>query len=279
MFPQLEQYHEEIMDDLEANLTNREFRVRKSCCLALADLLKSNAQVDLAKRAPKLWKELFRVMDDHHEDTRLTAITTAKVLSRVCPIISPWQYSTRPEGNFWRIYLFLQICIRQCDPNTGKSGELVLQAILPILLDEGITHNVANVRAISLQTVSQLVTTAGSLLKPSLVTLMPALLAASDIENPKISYARTALGGQPEVQDAIDRMRANAAKSTSTMDTITKVFNIFNFFIDKNFICWNFKKSKITKFLFNGYFIFLFWNRMKCSSKICYMYKSTSRLP
>lgn len=83
LFPQLEQYHEEILNDLDANLTNNEWRVRNSCCLALADLLKSSAPVDLAKRAPKLWTELFRVMDDCHEDTRLAATTTAKVLSKV----------------------------------------------------------------------------------------------------------------------------------------------------------------------------------------------------
>lgn len=129
--------------------------------------------------------------------------------------------------------VYLQICIRQCDSSHGKSGELVLQAILPVLLDVGITHHVPSVRAISLQTVSQLVTIAGSLLKPSLVTLIPALLSATDMESPKLTYMSTMFGAQSEVQEAIDSVRASAAKSHHATETITKVgqtlYRIFGF--------------------------------------------------
>lgn len=82
----MEQYHDEILNDITMNLTNVQWRVRISCCHALSDLLKSNAPIDYAKRAPELWTQLFRVMDDIHEDTRNTATATAKLLSKVSVI-------------------------------------------------------------------------------------------------------------------------------------------------------------------------------------------------
>lgn len=81
---QIEQYHKEILTDVTDNLTNNEWRVRISCCNALADLLRTaNVQLNLAECGPELWKKLFRVMDDIHEGTRLAATNTAKILSKV----------------------------------------------------------------------------------------------------------------------------------------------------------------------------------------------------
>lgn len=71
------------MIDIIDNLTNNEWRVRISCCNALADLLRANVEFNLAECGPELWKKLFRVMDDIHEGTRLAATNTAKILSKV----------------------------------------------------------------------------------------------------------------------------------------------------------------------------------------------------
>ncbi|KAL0121628.1 hypothetical protein PUN28_006856 [Cardiocondyla obscurior] len=194
----IEQYHKEILTDVTDNLTNNEWRVRISCCNALADLLRtSNVQFDFAECGPELWKKLFRVMDDIHEGTRLAATNTTKILSKVC--------------------------IRYCDSSHGNAGKEVIQAILPVLLDTGITHVVDTVRAISLQTVSQLVSTAGVLLKPSLVNLIPSLLETiGESENPKLSYLSNVLEATTETQEVIDNFRANVAKGHYASDTITK---------------------------------------------------------
>ncbi|XP_012151377.1 proteasome adapter and scaffold protein ECM29 isoform X2 [Megachile rotundata] len=193
----IEQYHEEILDDITNNLTHYEWRVRISCCNALADLLRANARLNLVKYAPELWKKLFRVMDDIHEGTRLAATNTTKILSKVC--------------------------IRYCDSSHGKDGEEVLQAILPILLDIGVIHILSSVRSISLQTVSQLISRAGNLLKPSLVTLIPALLSAiGDSESPNLSYWSNVCGTATETRDVIDNIRASAAKGHYATETVTK---------------------------------------------------------
>lgn len=193
----LEQYHTEILDDIRNNLTNNEWRVRISCCNALSDLLRANVNINLELYAPELWMKLFRVMDDIHEGTRLAATNTTKVLSKVC--------------------------IRHCESSYGKAGENLLQAILPPLLDIGILHTVDTVRAVSLQTVSQLVTSAGNLLKPALVNLIPALLSAiGESENPNLSYLSNAYGTTSEAQDAIDALRTSVAKGHHGTETISK---------------------------------------------------------
>lgn len=98
-----------------------------------------------------------------------------------------------------------------------------------MLLDIGITHTVDTVRAISLQTVSQLVSTAGILLKPSLVNLIPSLLETiGESENPKLSYLSNVCGAATETQEAIDNLRANVAKGHYASDTITKVLFLIN---------------------------------------------------
>jgi len=84
---QIDLYHKEILADLLANLTAPQWRVRMSCCLALADFLRgggSKSMCDSVDSFPSLWTQLFRVMDDVHEGTRQAASNTTKVVSKVC---------------------------------------------------------------------------------------------------------------------------------------------------------------------------------------------------
>ncbi|XP_043249578.1 proteasome adapter and scaffold protein ECM29 [Colletes gigas] len=193
----IEQYHKEILNDITGNLENHEWRVRISCCNALADLLRANVRFNLAECAPELWKKLFRVMDDIHEGTRLAAANTTEILSKVC--------------------------VRYSDASYGKEGEELIQAILPVLLDIGIIHVVSTVRSVSLQTVSQLVSRAGSLLKRSLVILIPALLTTTgESENPNVSYLCNLYAAKSGTRETIDNIRAAAAKEHYAIDTITK---------------------------------------------------------
>ncbi|XP_058794814.1 proteasome adapter and scaffold protein ECM29 isoform X2 [Phymastichus coffea] len=194
----LEQYHNEILDHISVNLINNQYRVRISCCLALTDLVKSSAPIDYAKYAPILWKQLFRVMDDIHEGTRQEATNTAKVFSR--------------------------ICVRQCDVSHGKSREELLQAIIPVLLEDGTTHSELMVRSVALKTISQLVSSAGNLLKPSLAILIPALInSIGDFsENTQVMQLHNMMANSPEMQEAIDESTAQQTKNQFSTDTMTK---------------------------------------------------------
>lgn len=97
-----------------------------------------------------------------------------------------------------------------------------MSVILPVLLDTGITNLVKEVRSVSLQTVSKLVTAAGDTLKPFLPRLIPALAgAAGELESARLSYLSTALA-DTATRDVLDDMRANAAKHHYTTDTVVK---------------------------------------------------------
>ncbi|KAK9746868.1 Proteasome stabiliser [Popillia japonica] len=196
----LDTYHNEILEDLLLNLTSPQYRVRQSCCLALQDFLKGSGNRsihDSVHAMAEVWTQLFRVMDDHHEATRLAANKTAKILSK--------------------------LCIRGCDLSQGKDGVKMMQAILPVFLEKGITNTVTEVRMISLQTISELVGSAGQQLKPFLPQLIPALLQATgELESSKLSYLSTMMGAQAQAQEAIDSARASIAKSHFTTETVSK---------------------------------------------------------
>ncbi|XP_055390335.1 proteasome-associated protein ECM29 homolog [Condylostylus longicornis] len=235
----VEMYYWDIMKEILTNLTTNEWRVRIACCLAVRDLLKRpnglklrSDEKDLkGERAEKmdvgkylffsffinefnkialkidgevpepelkeLWNQLFRVMDDIHEGTRLAAEGTATVLSK--------------------------ICVQASSSEHGKSGMAVSSSIIPLILEVGVTNTVPEVRKISIKTISELIESSGSLIKPNLPSLIPCLLQATgELETQKLSYLSTRLGADSEAQEVVDSIRADAAKSHHTMETITK---------------------------------------------------------
>lgn len=75
-----------------------------------------------------------------------------------------------------------------------------------------------------MKTLSELIESSGALLKPHLPTLVPCLLKATgELEIPKLSYLSTRLGAQIEAQEAVDAIRAEAAKQHHSMETLAKV--------------------------------------------------------
>jgi len=145
----------------------------------------------------ELWSQLFRVMDDFHEGTRLAAEGTARTFSKICIVASSSQQ--------------------------GKSGQRVASSILPILLSTGVTHTVAEVRNLCIKTISDMIDTSGELLIPHMPELVPCFLRATgELEVSKLSYLSTRLGAEAETQELVDTMRAEAAKQHYTMETLNK---------------------------------------------------------
>ncbi|KAH8320498.1 hypothetical protein KR067_004311, partial [Drosophila pandora] len=213
-----ERYYWEILRELLDNLTCKEWRVRIACCLAVRDLLKRSNGLKLRSEElvrggksadamevdevpepelKELWFQLFRVMDDIHEGTRVAAHGTAAFLSKLCVIAASADH--------------------------GKSGTAVAASILPYLLDTGVGHKVVEIRKVSIKTISDMIDSSGSLIAPHLATLIPCLLRATgELENAKLSYVSTRLGADNEAQEAVDTLRAEAAKSHHTMEAIGK---------------------------------------------------------
>ena len=82
-------------------LTDGLWRVRESCCAALAELLSVGAQDPLLDRLAEMWGTLFRVRDDIKESVRLAANRTLEVLSRVSRRRSLWFSVGRVATEVW----------------------------------------------------------------------------------------------------------------------------------------------------------------------------------
>lgn len=151
-----------------------------------------------------LWQQLFRVMDDYHEGTRQAAEGTAKLLSKVCVVAA--------------------------SAGHGKSGMNVASSILPLILDTGVTHNVAEIRQLSLKTVSELIESSGSLIQPHLDILIPCMLKATgELDSVKLSYLSNMFGSDARTQEAVDSIRADMAKQHHTMDALNKCIRFVDY--------------------------------------------------
>lgn len=105
----------------------------------------------------------------------------------------------------------------------------MLKEVLPTLLTSGITSTVAEVRSVSLQTVSKLCRSGGALVKPHLGALVPALLEAlSGLESQALSYTSVRLNDDD--REKLDVARVAATRSTPMMDTLNYVLQ----FVDQS---------------------------------------------
>lgn len=108
---------------------------------------------------------------------------------------------------------------------------MIAASILPLILETGVIHTVAEIRSLSMRTLSEMIESSGSILTAHLPKLVPCLLKATgELEIPKLSYLSTRLGAQVEAQEAVDSIRAEAAKQHHSMETLTKVRLIRYFF-------------------------------------------------
>uniref|UniRef100_A0A336L3V3 CSON003432 protein n=1 Tax=Culicoides sonorensis TaxID=179676 RepID=A0A336L3V3_CULSO len=220
----IEKYYWEILDDVLKNMTSSDWRTRMSCCLAARDLIKrpqglklrsddrsmnASNSMETDQNVPEaelamLWSQLFRVMDDYHEGTRQAAEGTAKLLSKVCVIAAS-----------------------SCH---AKSGMNVATSILPLILETGITHNVVEIRQLSIKTISELIESSGSLIQPHLAILIPCLLRANgEIDSVKLSHLSNMFASDSRTQEAVDSIRADMAKQHHTMDALTKCIRFIDY--------------------------------------------------
>ncbi|XP_037090665.1 proteasome adapter and scaffold protein ECM29-like [Pollicipes pollicipes] len=197
----MQQYLPQIMDEVLARLTDNLWRVRESCCAALAELLcggGGSALEPVLHRLPEMWSTLFRVRDDIKESVRLAAHKTLEVLSRVS----------------------VRLCEQQDAP---KLSQRAMALVLPALLETGLSSTVAEVRSVSLSTVMKLARTAGPQLRPHLRLLVPALLEAlSTLESSAVRQVSVAFGQQADTQEVIDRGRLGITKDSAMFRTLTQ---------------------------------------------------------
>ncbi|NXR56874.1 ECM29 protein, partial [Hippolais icterina] len=189
----VDKYVKEILEDLVSNLTSSLWRIRESSCLALNDLLRGRPLDDIIDKLPEIWEILFRVQDDIKETVRKAAELALKTLSKVC--------------------------VKICDPSKGAAGQKMIAVLLPCLLDKGIGSTVAEVRSLSINTLVKISKSAGSMLKPHVPKLIPALLESLSVLEPQVlNYL--SLSATDQEKTAVDSARLSAIKSSPMMETI-----------------------------------------------------------
>ncbi len=194
----VDKYLMEIIEEIQTNLTSNQWRVRESCCGAIQDIVRGrNLSGPAMTVLPAIWTDLFRVMDDVKESVRIAATKAAAALSRTC--------------------------IRMCDSTQSgqKTSEEVIKAILPPVLDKGLSSSVAEVRGVALNLVVKITKSAGPMLKGHLVQLIPALLeATSEMEAKDVGYLSTRLANDANIQEKLDSARIAAAKASPMMECV-----------------------------------------------------------
>lgn len=191
----MDKYAANITEDVILHLTDPQWRVRESCCYAVADLLKSCPADNIIDHLPKLWETLLRVRDDIKESVRKAAEAACTQLSRVT--------------------------VKVCDPNYGKAGEKAVSLVLPTLLHEGLLSPVTEVREVSLKTILSVSKAAGRLLQPHVDVLVPSLLESlSGLEPQQLNYLALQVAGREDVQERLDAARAAISKSSPMMECI-----------------------------------------------------------
>uniref|UniRef100_H2ZN59 Ecm29 proteasome adaptor and scaffold n=1 Tax=Ciona savignyi TaxID=51511 RepID=H2ZN59_CIOSA len=195
----IDEFSSAILEDLLFNLTNKLWRTRQACCLALSDILKTGSRLPnsdasvITKKLPEIWSILLRVRDDVKESVREASEQTCTVLKRVT--------------------------IRTFDADKATTAEeSILSDILNILLKEGMTSSVAEVQALTLKTLVEVSKVSGSLIKPCIAPMVVALLEAmSGLEDPVVNYLHNRSGHM--TQDMLDWVRADNVRSSPLMET------------------------------------------------------------
>ncbi|XP_065070071.1 proteasome adapter and scaffold protein ECM29-like isoform X2 [Rhopilema esculentum] len=191
----LDKYTKEIARDLIDNMTNYQWRIRESSCMALNDLIRSAPSEDILDLLPEIWETNFKVLDDIKESVRNSATICCKSLSKVTT--------------------------RVCDITQSNCSEKAVALALPVLLNVGLASKVDAVKAISLQTMVQISKSAGKKLKPQIAKLVIALLESlSGLEPQYLNTLDLQLSKSKDAQEKLDAIRVSASKSSPMMDTI-----------------------------------------------------------
>ncbi|KAK0415698.1 hypothetical protein QR680_012067 [Steinernema hermaphroditum] len=196
-----DEYATEIMSEIRSSLTNKEWRVRESSCLALADLLSGHFVTSMCEDLGDLLVDLFRVQDDIKESTRLAALKALQQVERtVC------RYSA--EGT--------------------TTANTVIGTVLPVLVEKGIHSTVKATRMFGLRCVMRLGKEAGKSVKPFLKQIVPCLLESlSETEPSVLSYL--SLRSDEGTREIVDDARSSAARTSPMMTSL----NDFIPFIDE----------------------------------------------
>eukprot|EP00899_Mesostigma_viride_P010697 jgi/Mesvir1/19629/Mv09917-RA.4 len=193
----VDQYFGKILEELTGQMGSRLWRSREGACAALGDLLQGRPARDVLPHLESVWTMSFRALDDIKESVRVAA----GILSRTVASLS----------------------IRVCDVAQTSPAEAsqALAIVLPLLLDKGMSSEVAEVRGLSVRTIMKIVKGAGPSVRPHIPKLATAMLESlSNLEDARLNYVEMHAAKMNLSTDKLESGRIAASKDSPMWDTL-----------------------------------------------------------
>ncbi|EEP82976.1 predicted protein [Uncinocarpus reesii 1704] len=188
-----------IMEDLLTNiLAGKEWRVRQACCAAIADLIQGRPIEKYEKFLGDILNKAFKVLDDIKSTVREEAFKLCQALSNVL--------------------------LRALEEGTGQSkkSQLMLQHIIPFLLQNGMESSVQEVQAYSIMMMTTLVKNCpATALRPFVADILEKFLTSlSSVEPQAVNYIHLNADKYGLTGQQIDKMRLSAIRSSPMMESV-----------------------------------------------------------
>ncbi|KAG2487332.1 hypothetical protein HYH03_014048 [Edaphochlamys debaryana] len=194
----LEAHFPAVMSDLLKEMGGRLWRNRQAAAGALAELLQGRRWPELAPYFAQIWSMTLRGMDDIKDSVRRAALALARTV----------------RG----------LTLRLADPahTPPKDCAAAVAVVLPILLEQGLTSSVVEVRALSVEVLGLAAKAAPpSALRPLLGALVPALLEAlSSLEDVRLNYVEQHAERLGLDSERLEGARVAAARASPLGDTL-----------------------------------------------------------
>eukprot|EP00457_Paulinella_chromatophora_P000187 gb/GEZN01000187.1/.p1 GENE.gb/GEZN01000187.1/~~gb/GEZN01000187.1/.p1 ORF type:complete len:1967 (+),score=435.69 gb/GEZN01000187.1/:681-5903(+) len=184
-------HFDRILSELEESLVARQWRTRHSACLAVCDLIQGRSAEQVAPHLPTLYNNTFKVLDDIKDSVREVSMVLAKALTSTC--------------------------VRLADPHyTSTSGvKAVLDAVVPLLLQQGITHSAKEARMVSVDLILKLVEVGGKHLRPHLAELLGALMEGlTSIEPAVLGYLQFHTANMNLSPEQLEQVRLSMSQAS-----------------------------------------------------------------
>ncbi|DBB07277.1 TPA: hypothetical protein ACH3X3_008782 [Trebouxia sp. C0006] len=179
-----------ILQELLKEMGGRLWRNREASCNALSDLLQGRRWPELKDKLRNIWTMTLRAADDIKESVRGAASILGKTLRN----------------------LTLRLCDPQVTPT--KEAQEAVGLALPLLLEQGVTSQVAEVRAMGLDMIAKMVKASGpAQIQPHLADLSVTMLESlSGMEDSRLNYIEQNADRFGVDTDKLENVRVNMSK-------------------------------------------------------------------
>ncbi|KAI8803171.1 proteasome stabiliser-domain-containing protein [Cladochytrium replicatum] len=194
----VEEYWNEIFDDLMVFVGHKEWRNREASAKAITSLLQGpSVAQQLPQRLEPVWIMCFRLLDDIKESVRQAGFLLYKSLTTVT--------------------------LKLIDPESMSkvNGQKVADMIIPLFLKYGLGSMAEEVQKFSLASLLKIIKTAKMFIKPHVVELVSTLLESLSVLEPQVMNYLTFHVDKYEISESqLDNMRLQATKSSPVIEAL-----------------------------------------------------------